>query len=188
MTEIAASLSHLPPGRVIGSGTILDSARFRSLLSEHLDICSQSINAPVLGEHGDSEVLAWSFTSVAGVPVDDVAHQVGRDLSESIKDRIDMAVRQAAYRIIEGKGATWFGIGGGIARIIQAIQADERALLTVSCPGTVIEGVGPISLSLPRVVGRNGVSETIKPVLSRHEQDLLCASANTLVQALNGVL
>ena len=113
MTQIATRLSGLPPERVIGSGTILDTARFRALLGGHLGVSPKSVHAYVLGEHGDSEVLCWSVADAGGVPVDQVARQIGRPLEDETRARIDQGVRRAAYRIIAGKVATWHGIAGG---------------------------------------------------------------------------
>ena len=115
MTDIVCRLSALPAGRVFGTGTILDTARFRTMLGEHLGIAPQSVHAYVLGEHGDSEVLIWSSIAVGGVPVNEFAAQMGRPLTPEVKCHMDDGVRRAAFRIIEGKGTTNYGIGAGIA-------------------------------------------------------------------------
>jgi len=179
MTEVVTKISNLPPKRVIGSGTILDTARFRTLLAEHLNIAPHSVHAYVLGEHGDSEVLAWSSGKVGGVPVEEFAEQIGRPISDEDKARIDDGVRQAAYRIIEGKGATYYGIGAGIARIARAIGDDEGAVLTLSN----VEGFGGVSLSLPRVLKAKGIEATIQPMLSNEEAQALKRSAEILKEA-----
>ena len=179
MTEVVTKISNLPPKRVIGSGTILDTARFRTLLAEHLNIAPHSVHAYVLGEHGDSEVLAWSSGKVGGVPLEEFAEQIGRPLSDEDKARIDDGVRQAAYRIIEGKGATYYGIGAGIARIARAIGDDEGAVLTLSN----VEGFGGVSLSLPRVLKATGIEATIQPMLSNEEAQALKRSAEILKEA-----
>ena len=186
MTHIATRLSGLPPERVIGSGTILDTARFRALLGAHLGVSPKSVHAYVLGEHGDSEVLCWSLADVGGIPVDELARQIGRPLDDSIKSGIDQGVRRAAYRIIEGKGATWHGIAGGLTRIIQAIGGNEDSALTVSIMTEDVEGVGPIALSLPRIVGRGGVVRTLLPRLEPGERIGLRRSAATIEEALAG--
>lgn len=187
MTEIAVKISRLPPGRVFGSGTILDSSRFRALLGEHLDIAPTSVHAYVLGEHGDSEVLWWSGASAAGLSVTEMAAQRGRPLDAAAKARIDAAVRGAADAIIRGKGATWFGIGGGLARIVQAIRSDEHALLSVSAPTAGIQGIEGVTLSLPRVVGARGIVATLTPTLNDDERDALIASATILKEAATGL-
>lgn len=192
MTAVATRLSGLPPGRCFGSGTILDTARFRALLANHLGVSATSIHAHVLGEHGDSEVLCWSSAMAGTLPVADFAQQRGVPLTAEVRAAIDHGVRRAAYTIISGKGATWYGIGGGLARIVQAIGRDEGAILTVSCqeqslvvPGESLEG--PVALSLPRVVGAHGVHSTLTPVLSPDEARGLVASARVLMAAAEGV-
>jgi L-lactate dehydrogenase len=179
MTQVVSKISGLPPGQVIGSGTILDTARFRTLLAEHLNIAPHSVHAYVLGEHGDSEVLVWSSGKIGGVAVEEYAAQIGRPITDEIKTKIDNGVRHAAYRIIDGKGATYYGIGAGIARIARAIRDDEGAVLTLSN----ISGFGGVSLSLPRVLKFNGIETTIQPVLSDDEADALKRSAEILKTA-----
>ncbi len=142
--------------RVIGSGTILDSARFRTLLAAHLGISPAYIDARVLGEHGDSEVLHWSGAVAGDLPVAEAARQMGHELAEADRSRIDTAVR-APPTIINGKGATWFGVGAGLARMAQVIQGDERALITCSMLTAECQGVRDLALSLPRVLGAGGV-------------------------------
>jgi len=180
MTEVALRVSALPAERVIGSGTILDTARFRALLGEMLDVSSQSVHAYVLGEHGDSEVLAWSSARVSGVPLDSFA---GAPLSAEVHARIDAAVRRAAYRIIEGKGATFHGIGAGLARLVEAIRDDERAVFTVSLLTPEFDGVRDVVFSLPRVLGAAGVLRTLEPELSAPERAELRRSAALLKEA-----
>jgi L-lactate dehydrogenase len=121
ITQVVTKVSGLSPGKVIGSGTILDTSRFRALLGEYLGVAPISVHGYVLGEHGDSEVLVWSSAKVGGVSIQDYAIQMGMDLTEEIKSQIDDGVRHAAYRIIEGKGATYYGIGAGIAQIVEAV-------------------------------------------------------------------
>mgnify|MGYP001626223884 FL=1 len=183
MTQVATLISGLPPERVIGSGTILDTARFRALLGEFLGVSPQSVHAYVLGEHGDSEVLIWSGAQVGGVSVFEFAKQIGRPITDEVKRQIDEGVRYAAYKIIEGKGATYFGIGAGIARIARAILNDERAMLTVSILNEEVEGVPKIALSLPRIVGRKGIVATLPVQLSDEEREALRKSAEILKQS-----
>ncbi|UCE51064.1 MAG: L-lactate dehydrogenase [Desulfobacterales bacterium] len=184
MTQVVTKISGLPPERVIGSGTILDTARFRTLLGEHLGVAPHSVHAYVLGEHGDSEVLAWSSGKVGGVPVAEFAEQIGCSLTDDVKSRIDDGVRRAAYRIIEGKGATYYGIGAGIARIAKAIREDEGAVLTLSN----IEGYEGTSLSLPRVLKAKGIVTTIQPMLSDEEEKALNNSAEILRNAASELI
>ena len=186
MTMVATRLSELPASRVIGSGTILDTARFRALLGQHLGVSPKSVHGYVLGEHGDSEVLCWSLADVGAVTVEDYARQIGRPLDAAAKARIDERTRRAAYTIIEGKGATWYGIAGGLVRICRAIGRNEQSVLTVSMLGDEIEGVGPVALSLPRVIGRTGITGTIWPTLTREENAALTRSAEVIVKAAGG--
>lgn len=183
MTAIATRLSGKPPGGVIGTGTILDTARFRALLSAHLGVAARSVHAYVLGEHGDSEVLAWSAARAGNVPLRDFAAQIGAPLTDAVVERIDTGVRRAAYTIIEGKGFTNYGIGAGIARIIRAIDRDEQAVLSVSTLTPEIAGVREVAVSIPRIVGRSGVSADLMPRLDQGEETALAASA-TLIQSL----
>ena len=183
ITQVVTKLSGIKPGKVIGSGTLLDTARFRALLGEHLGVAPVSVHAYVLGEHGDSEVLVWSSAKVGGVPIQDFSKQMGVGLTEERKLEIDDGVRHAAYRIIENKGATYYGIGAGIAQIVQAIRDDERRVLTVSSLTAGVEAFKGICLSLPRVVGLKGVLTELRPDLSIEEQQSLQKSANILKEA-----
>jgi L-lactate dehydrogenase len=182
ITHIVLKLSGLPPERVIGSGTILDTARFRSLIGEHLGLAPQSVHASVLGEHGDSEVLVWSSAKVGGVPMEDYAAQTGRLLTDEVKARIDDGVRRAAYRIIQGKKATYYGIGGGLARIVRAIRGDERVVLTLSALNRELPELPGICFSLPRVLGAAGIIATLRPSLDPDETEGLRLSVNVLSQ------
>jgi L-lactate dehydrogenase len=187
MTDIATRLSGLPPARVIGSGTILDTARFRSLLGQHLGIAPQSVHAYVLGEHGDSEVLAWSAARAGSVPLRSFAAQVGAPLTDEVRARIDDRVRNAAYTIIAGKGATWYGIGAGLARIVRAIAADEQAVFSVSVVTPEVEGVRDVALSIPRVVGAQGVTAQLFPELDAGEHAALERSARLLKDTASAI-
>lgn len=180
ITFITQRLSGLPSQRVIGSGTILDTARFRSLIARHLNISPQSIHADVIGEHGDSEVLAWHSARASSVDLASFAEQIGAPLTEKVRAEIDDNVRNAAYKIIEGKGATYYGIGAGIARIVRAIARDEGAVLTVSLVTDHVAGVEQVALSLPRVIGANGVAVDMLPDLSQSEHVALKRSAELL--------
>ena len=180
MTEVTLRVSGLSAKRVIGSGTILDTARFRSLIGGHLGVAPQSVHAYVLGEHGDSEVLAWASARAGSEPVARFAAQVGAPITEDVRARIDEGVRRAAYRIIEGKGATWYGIGAGLARIVQAVRDDQRSVLSVSMVTPEVEGVKNVALSLPRVVGGAGIVATLMPELAGDEAQALRRSAELL--------
>ena len=189
MTQIVTAIAGRSGvvGTVIGSGTILNSARFRTLLAAHLGISPTFIDARVLGEHGDSEVLHWSGAAAGNLSVGEVARQMGRQLTDADRSRIDTAVRRAAYAIIQGKGATWFGVGAGLARIAQAIEDDERALLTCSMLTPECQGVRDVALSLPRVLGAVGVVKTFMPDLDAGERAALKRSAEILKETAKGV-
>ncbi len=180
MTYVAQKLSGLPPERVIGSGTILDTARFRAELGSHLGIAPQSVHAYILGEHGDSEVAVWSSATVGSTPVAEFARQIGRPLNAAARTDLAVRVRDAAYEIIAGKGATYHGIGAGVARIVQAILDDERVILSVSTVTPNVEGVQNVPLSLPRIIGREGVIADLMPHLDADEHAGLEASARTI--------
>ncbi|WP_339775296.1 L-lactate dehydrogenase [uncultured Thalassospira sp.] len=187
MTQITVRLSGLPVGRVIGSGTILDTARFRSLLERHLRISPQSVHAYVLGEHGDSEVLAWSNARAGSEPLLSFAAQMGLPLTDEVKVKIDDGVRNAAYKIINGKGATYYGIGAGLARIVKSIAQDQRDVLSVSIVTAHVAGVDDVALSIPRVVGACGVSADMMPTLDAPENEALHRSASLLKTTIEAV-
>lgn len=177
----------VPRHRVIGSGTTLDTARFRAILGRYLDVDPEHVHAYVLGEHGDSEVLAWSMVTVGTVPLEDYARARGIDLGDAILREVDDGVRRAAYRIIEGKGSTYYGIGAALARITQAVLRDQRALLTVSAPVAELEDVHDITFAMPSLVGGQGLIATLPAPLDNQEEAELVASARTLRKALDAL-
>lgn len=180
MTDVALRLSGLPSARVIGSGTILDTARFRSLLGRHFGVAPGSVHGFVLGEHGDSEVLAWSSAQVGALSLAECGEQMKRPVTEAVRAEVDNGVRRAADRIIAGKGSTCYGIGAGLARIVQAIVRDEGAVLSVSMRTGAVVGVTDVTLSVPRVVGRGGVVTDLLPRLDPAEAEALARSAQML--------
>ena len=180
MTEVAIKLSGFPRERVIGSGTVLDTARFRTLLGYHLGISPQSIHANVIGEHGDSEVLVWSASDAGTVSLDQIAKDVNKPFNAEIKAKIDDGVRNAAYKIIDGKGATFYGIAGALCRICSAISNNEYAILNVSTHHEDVEGVKNVCLSLPTVLGKRGVHNVVYPVLNDEERSKLASSAKVM--------
>ena len=175
----------VPRRHVIGSGTTLDTARFRSILGRALDVDPEHVHGYVLGEHGDSEVLAWSMTTVGTAPLDEYAQARGIELNAALMQEVDDGVRRAAYRIIEGKGSTYYGIGAALARIVQAIVRDQRSLLTVSVPVAELEDVRDITFALPAIVGGDGIIAVLPAPLSDDEEALLVTSARTLRKALD---
>lgn len=183
MTHIAAHYASklgVPSSRVIGSGTTLDTARLRTLIGRRLNVDSQHIHAYVLGEHGDSELLPWSLVAVGGIPLEEFC--TGSDTSLCPEDyaEIEEKVRKAAYHIIEGKGATYYGVGSAIARIVEVILQDERSILTVCTPMREVVGVKDVTISLPNLVGGEGIITTFFPKLNETETEALRSSAQVV--------
>ena len=184
LTTVAQRLSGLPKGRVFGSGTVLDTARLKYLLGDHLGIDSRSIHAFIIGEHGDSEIAAWSSANVSGIPIHECCEMRGFYNHEKSMQEIAEQVKNSAYEIIERKGATYYGIAMSVKRICEAIVRDEKSILSVSSYLDGQFGIYGISLSMPAIVGRNGV-ETLVPIqLSADEQTKLKESAETLKKAI----
>jgi len=191
LTHLAAHFAGqlgVPPTRVFGSGTMLDTARFRTLVGHHFGVDAQHVHAYVIGEHGDSEVLTWSQASIAGMSLDEFSHVHGKPLTPQDRARIDEQVRRAAYHIIEGKGATYYGIGSAVARLVDVLLHDQRAILTVCSRIEVVEGLDGVTLSLPHLVGGRGPIAPISLPLDQQERAGLQASANLLRVATQSVL
>ena len=180
MTEVALKLSGFKKERVIGSGTALDTARFRTLLADYLEVSARSVHADVLGEHGDSEVLIWSSAEAGTLTLEEYAADVGKTLDDAKKAEINEGVVRAAYKIIEGKGATAYGIAGALTKICRAISHNDHSILTVSSHHANVEGINDVCLSLPTVLNRNGVYHVITPKLSAEEHTKLRKSAETM--------
>lgn len=178
MVMLAQKLSKLPASRVIGTGTMLDSARFKIILARQLGISTRSITSYVLGEHGDSSVLNWSAVYVGGIALDDFCKQAKLSLPQTTRNTIEHRVRNAAYEIIRGRGATWDGIGGAVADLLHAIINDEKRILTTS----VVDGVGKnaVAMSMPRVIGEKGVLMNLHTKLSANESALLRKSGKII--------
>ena len=178
MVMLAQKLSKLPAARVIGTGTMLDSARLRMILSRQLCVSPQSINAYVLGEHGDSSVVNWTAATVGAVPLDDFCKQTKNPITLAARKTIEYRVHNAAYEIIQGRGATWDGIAAAVADLLRAIINDECRILTVSTvSGT---GANAVAMSLPRIVGMGGVNATLTPKLSAAESSSLRRSGRII--------
>jgi L-lactate dehydrogenase len=187
ITFVAQEVSGLPAGRVIGSGTVLDTARLRLLLADRLHVAVTSVHATVVGEHGDSAVVLWSTADVGGVPIDDIVGSTGAVIGRDEHDAVLAEVRGAAYRIIEGKGATNLAIGLATAQILRCIENDERAVLPVSVR-TTVDGVGDVCLALPSVVGRAGVLTTLATPMDDDERASLRASARAIRDVIETVM
>ncbi len=187
VTYVAQELTGLPHGRVLGSGTVLDTSRLRHLLAERLGVAVDSVHASVVGEHGDSEIVLWSSATVGGTPILDVVGPAGQRVREDELDGLLDEVRHAAYRIIEGKGATNLAIGLATTRIVRAIARDEHAVLPVSARVDVPE-VGEVCLSVPSVVGRDGVLARLPAPLSAGERQGLLDSARAIRTVIDSVI
>lgn len=186
LTYVALKHSGWVRGRIIGSGTVLDSARLRYLLSQHCGVAARNIHAYVLGEHGDSEVAIWSMSHIAGMHIDDYCVVCGKCASTWRAERQKLAekVRDSAYHIINYKGATYYAIGLALVRIVAAILRNEHSVLTVS---TLLEGeygLNDVCLSVPCIVSRSGLENIIVGRLTNEEQRALQASALILKQTL----
>jgi L-lactate dehydrogenase len=184
LTSLAVELAGLPAGRVIGSGTILDTARFRYLLGEHYRVDPRSIHAYIVGEHGDTELALWSLANIAGVRLRDFVDPEGRGYNQAAMDSIFEQTRTAAYEIIKRKQATYYAIGLGLLTIVQAVLRDQRTVLTVSTPMTGQYGVEGIATSLPTIVGRHGAVEILDLLISDEERAAFQHSAQTLKERL----
>jgi L-lactate dehydrogenase len=187
MTHLTASIASAQgcaPGRVLGSGTTLDTARFRSVLGLHCGIDARHVHGDVIGEHGDSEVFAWSLVTVAGMALERFAHLRGAIMSDEVRQDVEHQVRKAALAIKKGKGSTCYGIGCVLAHITAVILQDQRSLMTVCAPIDEILDVPDVTLSLPRLVGGSGVMETFRPSLTDRETSMLRHSAKVLRGAI----
>ena len=184
LTQVAIKLSGLPEKRVIGSGTVLDSARLRSKLGQHLSVDSRSVHAFIVGEHGDSEVVAWSSANVSGVLLSDMCEMRGhynhKENTEEIAEEIAAAVKNSAYEIINKKHATYYGIAMSVKRICEVIMRDEKSILPVSHMIHGVYEIDDVVLSMPVIVGADGIESDIPINLSGEEALKLKESADAL--------
>jgi L-lactate dehydrogenase len=191
MTLLAAHFARefdVPTTRVIGSGTTLDTARFRALLGRRFGVDPHHVHAYVIGEHGDSEVLTWSLAAIAGTRIEEFARMRGGEvLTEAERREIDEKVRRAAYHIIAGKGATYYGIGSAVARIVDVLLHDQRAILTICSRIENVPGCEGVTLALPHLVGGQGAMATIPLPLDATEQEGLRRSAGILREAIESL-
>jgi len=190
MTHLAAQFAAqfgVPHTRVIGSGTTLDTARFRALLARHFGVDPHHVHGYVLGEHGDSEVLAWSQATIAGLSLDEFAKVHGKPLSGQQRQEVDEQVRRAAYHIIAGKGATYYGIGSAVARIVDVLLHDQRAILTICSRIAGVPDCEGVTMALPHLVGGEGALATIRLPLEATEQEGPRRSAGILREAIESL-
>lgn len=182
LTYTAMKLSGLPEHRVIGSGTVLDTARFKYQLGEHLQVDPRSIHAFIIGEHGDSEIAAWSSANVSGIPIHDICEMRGFYNHEDAMKEIAETVKNSAYEIIAKKKATYYGIAMSVRRICEALVRNEKSILPVSTMLHGQYGIEDVVLSMPAIVGSDGVETTVPIDLSPEEQEKLKESANVLAE------
>ena len=185
LTYVALKLSGMPEKQVLGSGTVLDTARLKYELGEHLSVDSRNVHAFIIGEHGDSEVAAWSCANVSGVALDDFCEMRGHYNHREATEKIATEVKNSAYEIISKKNATYYGIAMSVKRICEAIIRDEKYILPVSGMMHGEYGIKDIVLSMPAIVGREGVETHVPISLNEEEQSKLKASAETLKKILD---
>ena len=186
LTQVAWSVSDLPASRVIGSGTVLDTARFRHALGQEFDLDPADIGAYVIGEHGDSEVLVWSGANVGGVPFEQYCAQTGVDDVDALRTRVGDEVRNAAYEIIDRKGRTNYGVARSVTTVVERVLGDDCGILTVSTPASGHHAIDrEVFLSLPCVVGGGGVRDVLEFDLSPAERDALADSAAVIRRSID---
>lgn len=187
LTHVAQKLSGLPENRVIGSGTVLDSARLKYSLGEHLGVDSRSVHAFIIGEHGDSEIAAWSSANVSGIPLNDMCEMRGHYAHEENTKEIAERVRNSAYEIIQRKNATYFGVAMAIRRICEVIVRDEKSILPVSTVMHGEYGIDGVVISMPCIVGREGIETKMPISLNEEETMKLKESADILKDIVKGI-
>ena len=187
LTYAAKELSGFPSNRVFGSGTVLDTARLKYLLGEHLGVDSRTVHAFIIGEHGDSEIAAWSSANVSGVPLHKFCEMRGHFEHDAATEKIAEDVKNSAYEIIEKKKATYYGIAMSVRRICEAIVRDEKSILPVSSIQNT-EEINGVALSMPAIVGRHGVEGAVPIELNDAEKAALKRSADTLKAVIADVM
>ena len=187
LTYVTLKLSGFPKNRVLGSGTVLDSARFRSLISSQCKIAAKNVHGYVIGEHGDSEVPVWSLTNIAGTQIDKYCPVCDQNCDGVVKERISEQVKNAAYDIIEKKGSTYYAVALGVAQITQAILRDEDTVLTVSSLLQGEYGIEDVSLSLPTVINDKGIRNVLELDLNEEEQEAFIKSANLMKEVISNL-
>lgn len=187
LTYVAQKLSGLPENRVIGSGTVLDTARLKYSLGEHLGVDSRSVHAFIIGEHGDSEIAAWSSANVSGIPLNDICEMRGHYRHEENTKEIAQKVKNSAYEIIQRKKATYFGVAMAVRRICEVIVRDEKSILPVSTVMHGEHGIEDVVISMPCIVGRDGIETKMPISLNKEETESLKESADILKDIVKGI-
>lgn len=188
LTYVALKLSGLPEKRVLGSGTVLDTARLKYALGEHLGVDSRSVHSFIIGEHGDSEIAAWSSTNVSGIQLNEFCEMRGNFNHDAAMDAIAEKVKNSAYEIISKKQATYYGIAMSVKRICECIVRNERSILPVSAMMHGEYGIEDITLSMPAIVGIGGVETHVPIALSEEEAEKLVESAKKLKEVAKGLI
>jgi len=184
LTYVTYKISGFPKNKVIGSGTVLDTARFRFLLGRHVGIDTRNIHGYIIGEHGDTEVAAWSLTNIAGMTVEEYCEKCHKCDEGLTRKNIYHEVKNAAYEIIKRKGATYYAVALAVRRIVEAITRDENSILTVSSLLEGQYGISDVCLSVPTIVNRNGVERILDIPINDSERQLLLKSANSLKEII----
>jgi len=187
LTYVSWKVSNLPTSRIIGSGTILDTSRFRYLISQHFCVEPRSVHAYVIGEHGDSQVAVWSLANIAGIKLDDYGHLNGGTMDARAQAEITDKTRGAAYEIIKRKGSTYYAIATGLVRLIEAIVRNENSVLTVSNLVQGTYGLSNVCLSLPCIVNRQGVVHALELPLALEESTALQKSSQIIRSAIESL-
>lgn len=185
LTYVINKFGGIPKNRIIGSGTVLDSARLRSLLADRLDIAADSIHANVFGEHGDSSFVPWSLTSIAGLTMNEYFSSVGNEITEEELKQMEADVRGAGARVIAAKGATFYAIAMSIKRICECVLRDSRTVLTVSTMTEGAYGTENVALSLPYIVGAKGIISRINVHMTDPETESLINSSKALKNVID---
>ena len=185
LTYITLLRSGFPNSRVIGSGTVLDTARLKELVGRYLGVDSRNVHSFIIGEHGDSEVAVWSSANVSGIDLDDYCRECNMEYDKSALDKLASEVTTSAYRIIEAKGATYYGIADSVRRIVAAIVNDEHTILPISVLLEGQYGVSGVCMGNPCIVGRNGVERILEIPLDSNENERLLKSAKSLKEVID---
>lgn len=185
MTYTALKLSGLPSNQVFGSGTVLDTARLKYLLGEHLGVDARSVHAFILGEHGDSEIAAFSSANVSGIELKEFCDFACKtDKHDEAMKEIAEDVKLSAYEIIKKKGATYYGIAMSVRRICEAIILDQKSILPISCLQSGKNGIENVALSMPMIVGKHGAERSVEISLNEEERQAIKSSADMLKEII----
>jgi len=187
LAVVAQKITGLPANRIFASGTVLDSARLRWVIAERFKVSSNSVHAHIVGEHGDSEFVLWSQARIGPVPITEWELEEGRVITSAELDQMALDVKNAAYKVIAGKGATNYAIGLSATRIAQAILTDSNDVLSVSTVLENYEGVSGVALSVPTIVNRSGAARTVEVPMTKDERAKFLASAAAIEQSLQSL-